>query len=394
MAKLVSKQNLGTAKVYDVTVQGTHSFFAYSKQGSPEKAVLAHNCHRMSRDAQDVLLKPLEEKRMVGIFCTTEPEKIRGPIRSRCEEYTIRKITRDDILVRMKKILDLEGVPHEDDAVLTVIDYSGGHVRDVVNRLEMISQMGEINLTNVREYLHLSATSVYYDVLLSLGDPKRVVDLIEQACERVSPEEVSAGISEAAMNSFRLAHKMFADFAYVDKGMGQKVYAMYGNNLLHLADHFLQRRYTSKVALLCDALALSNGLPAPAVTLTAPPIVVTPVVTAPSAEPPITSVGPVQTTSVEPVRVVPAPAQMPPPLKTSGKGGIRSDGVGNLGSSDIAAQTECDVYGVAQEKPRGPSHAKVNIKFQPSASDDDTMMTPAEWRKDFERSLTILSGRG
>ena len=65
--------------------------------------------HRMSRDAQDVLLKPLEEKRMVGIFCTTEPEKIRGPIRSRCEEYAIRKITREDVLVRMNRILDTEG---------------------------------------------------------------------------------------------------------------------------------------------------------------------------------------------------------------------------------------------------------------------------------------------
>ena len=339
--------------------------------------------HRMSRDAQDVLLKPLEEKRMCGIFCTTEPEKIRGPIRSRCEEYTIRKITREDVLVRMKKILDAEGVPHEDDGVLVVIDYSGGHVRDVVNRLEMIAQMGEVSLANVREYLHLSAVSTYYEILLALSDPRRAIELIESACERVSPEEVSAGIAEAAMNSFRLAHGMFTDFVYVDKTMGQRVHALYGDNVVRVADYFLQRRYTSKVALICDAVAMAGGVPAAPSQQAAPPVVFAP---APqTAQAPQAAPSAPQAAPTAPVQASPTPTPAPA-AKANGNGKLRADGIGVLGSGDIAALTELDDRAVARDKPRGRDHAPTPINFGGSADGDELnrVLTPEEWRRTFE----------
>ena len=154
---------------------------AFVVPGASKKVFVFDEVHRMSRDAQDVLLKPLEDKRMVGVFCTTEPEKIRGPIRSRCEEYQIRKITREDVLKRMKWILDQEKVEYEDDAVLIVIDYSGGHVRDVVNKLEQMAQLGPVTVASVRDHLNLSVVSTYYQILLSLSDPTTAITLAEQA---------------------------------------------------------------------------------------------------------------------------------------------------------------------------------------------------------------------
>jgi DNA polymerase III delta prime subunit len=124
-----------------------------------KRIYLFDEVHRMSRDSQDVLLKPLEEKKMIGIFCTTEPEKIRGTIRSRCEEYSIRKINREDVLARMRMILTKEGVEGDDDAILTVIDYCDGHVRDIINKLGMIAQLGPVTLESVRENLSLSMGS-------------------------------------------------------------------------------------------------------------------------------------------------------------------------------------------------------------------------------------------
>ena len=229
--------------------------------GAPKRVYVFDECHRLSRDSQDALLKPLEEKRLVGIFCTTEPDKIRGPIRSRCEEYALRKVTREDILARMKDILAKHEIPHEDDAVLTVIDYSGGHVRDIVNRLEMVSQTGEVSLAAVREYLNLSVVSTYYDILLALREPKLAIALAEQLCARLGADEVAAGLAEAAMNAFRLHHGMFADFVYVDKSLGQRLYAVYGDEVVRLAEHFLRQRYTSKIALFCDLLNLQVGIP-------------------------------------------------------------------------------------------------------------------------------------
>ena len=351
---------------------------------APKRVYVFDEAHRMSREAQDVLLKPLEEKKMVGIFCTTEPEKIRGPIRSRCEEYAIRKITREDVLVRMNMILDHHGVEHEDDAVLTVIDYSGGHVRDVVNRLEMIAQMGRVDLAAVREYLHLSVVSTYYEVLLSLGDPKRAIDLVEGLCERISPEEISAGLAEAAMNAFRLRYGMFADLVYVDRSLGEQLYSTYGDAVVRLAEYFLRQRYTSKVGLICDLLNLRGGVP-----VTAP--VATPVLIQ-AAAPAISAV-----TLLTPSAHLPVSSPVAPPvaiyseslLKASatGKGVLRPDGVGSLGSGDAAALTSHDHQAVPRQMPRGRNLAPQPINFNGVDEGDETMVIPADqWRREFERT--------
>jgi DNA polymerase III subunit gamma/tau len=219
---------------------------------------LFDEAHRIGNGAQDVLLKPLEEKKLVGMFCTTEPNKIKGTIRTRCEEYTIRKVTREEVLKRAKHVCACEGVAAEDDALLTIIDSSGGHIRDIINKMEMISQVGDINIANTREYLHLGAVTIYYDILLSLHDPVRAIELVDQACENVSPEDVVAGIAEAAMNSFRLINGMYTEFVLVDRALGKQVFDRYGSNTVRLADYFLQNRYASRVTLMRDVLLLTQ----------------------------------------------------------------------------------------------------------------------------------------
>jgi DNA polymerase III gamma/tau subunit len=224
----------------------------YVLLNAQKRIYLFDEAHRMSVAAQDVLLKPLEEKKMVGMFCTTEAEKIRGAIRSRCEEYTIRKIMREDILKRMQMILTTEAVSFEEEAVLIVIDHSGGHVRDVINKLEMISQLGPVTKEAVREYLHLSVVTNYYNILLNLDDPKKAIELMDAACDQVSPEDVSAGIAEAAMNTFRIANGLVADFTYVDKELASKVYAKYQNHVIRFAYWFLGSRFTTQLSLARD----------------------------------------------------------------------------------------------------------------------------------------------
>jgi DNA polymerase III subunit gamma/tau len=357
---------------------------------APKRVYLFDEAHRMSKEGQDVLLKPLEDKKMVGIFCTTEPTKLRGAIVSRCEEYAIRKITREDVLVRMKKILNAENIQHEDDAVLTVIDYSGGHVRDVINRLEMISQAGEVTLGSVREYLHLNVVSTYYEILLALGDSKRAIDLVETALQSVGAEEVSAGLAEAAMNSFRLAHGMYADFVYVDKTLGQQLWDQYGTGCIRLAEYFLRTKYATKVGLICDVVNLAGGIPT---THTVPMVAAIAAPTAPSApQAPPASPAPilklVQDPAPDPVSASPAPA-----AKVAGHG-LRPDGVGSLGSSDVEAYTEFDDKVVPIDKARGRGHQPVPSVFpQPNPQHDAALrvLLPEEWRREFERTWP---GRG
>jgi DNA polymerase III subunit gamma/tau len=296
---------------------------AYAVMGAAKRIILFDEMHRMSRDSQDVLLKPLEEKRLIGIFCTTEPLKIRPTISSRCETHTIRFPTREEITGRVKRIMDAEGVTYEEEGILTAVDYCGGHVRDVLNRLEMVAQMGPVTLEAVRNYLDLGAVSQYYDVLLALGNPPTSVALVEDLCDRVGPEEVLSGLAEAAMNSWRLANKMVANFAQMDRVKAQQVHAAYGDTLLGLAEYFLATRRPSTLGVVCSVVACQAGVPAVAPTLGAVPVLVQATYQAPATHPeapataataPSTADTAQSTNSTPQTNNLPAkPSQLPPP---------------------------------------------------------------------------------
>lgn len=369
--------------------------------GAAKRIYTFDEAHRMSRDAQDVFLKPIEDKKLVAIFCTTEPDKIRGTIRSRCEEYSIRKITREDVLARMKWILEQEGVESEDDAIYAVIDFSGAHVRDVVNRLEMIAQMGKVSLSNVREYLNLGVVSVYYDLLLALHDPKRACELVEQASERAAPDEIAVGIAEAAMNSYRLINGMHAEFMYVDRALAQQVWARYGMHVLRLAEHFLRVRHSTKAALLSDILILSQqpgNIPATGVQ---PPVVFmvggTTASVSPAADVPV----PTPQAAPRPAQPPPAPApavtppvQAAPPAPRDPR--LRADGVGPLGVDPLALTPE-DHMAIPMEMPRSKRRPEQQLRFPNNRKPEDAGLDPltaVEWRAEFARQWLGRSGGG
>jgi DNA polymerase III gamma/tau subunit len=349
----------------------------------------------MSKDAQDVLLKPVEDKKLVLIFCTTELPKIRSTIASRCETYEIRRIDRMDIFKRVQMILAQEGVSYEDDAVLTVIDIANGHVRDVLNKLETVAQLGPITVSAVRERLNLSVVSTFYEILLSLGNPAKAVRLVEEACDRVGPADVISGLAEAAMNSYRHAHKIYADFSVFDRVAAESTYAVLGDNLPKLAQFFLRNSYPSKLNLVCDVVTLcdTGGRPAPAEvqTTSAPPVLIQ--VQAPSTPDPTPSHDEVPaqetpsvtstTTPVSKPSEVKPPSTPPPklsPVEALKQRDVRSDGIGPKGSSDTFALGSLDHRAVPPDFPRGHNlkQQAVPLKKKGSSPEEARPMTRAE----------------
>jgi DNA polymerase-3 subunit gamma/tau len=374
---------------------------AFAVFGAPKKIYLFDECHRMSPGAQDVLLKPLEEKKLVGMFCTTEPTKVRGAIRSRCEGYTIHKVTREHVLARMKRILEAEKVEYEEEGVLTVIDAVGGQVREVITRLEMISQVGPVTLENARGYLNLSVVSSYYNILLKLPhETPEALALVDEVCEKVTAEEASSGIAEAAMSSFRLANGMMADFTYADRELGKRVYALYGPQLLKVVEYFHRSRYTTKTCLECDVAVLAQSLqggtvftaPQPARPTLQPlstPASAYAADPAPAQELPTVSTSAPTLPTSAPTLPTPAPASSPPTESPRVRDpSLRFDGVGNKGSSDVGALGNKDTVAVPVENP-SPNRPIVNLE---SRVDDERSPIPATtWRKSFEN---LWLGRG
>jgi DNA polymerase III gamma/tau subunit len=369
--------------------------------GAAKRIYLFDEAHRMSKDAQDVLLKPIEEGKMVCMFCTTEPEKIRGTIRSRCEAYNIRRVAREEIATRMEWVLTQEKVAYEPDAILTVVDYFTGHVRDILNRLEMLGLMGPITVQAVQEHLNLGVVSTYYQILLSLGEPAKSVPLVEEACDRVGSDEVATGLAEAAMNAFRQAHGMHTDYALSDRKLGEQAYQLHGESIVQLANYFLQAYKPSRISLVCDVIRCAKGVPALGTAPTAPPVVVmahsataqgnshaSPAQVNPNATPPP---GPIPT--MHPPKSLPA-------ANINGMNGtekIRSDGVGSLGTSDFLALTELDHKVVKEALPRGAQQRQASEKKGKELEGAHLveLLPSNQWRHEFEEAwLSSRNGNG
>lgn len=355
----------------------------YMLPNAPKRIYLIDECQRMHHAAQDVLLKPIEEKKMVAMLCTTEAEKIRGAIRSRCEEYTIKKVTRDDVLPRMKMVLNEQGVQHEDDAVLIIIDRAGGHVRNVLNNLEMMAQLGPITVASVREYLNLSVVTLYYQILLSLDNPLKAIDLVRQACEATPADEVAAGLAEAAMNTYRMAHGWYADLAYVDKTLAEQVYDKYQDHVVRFAKWFLGHRSVTRLALELDVLAFSQNARSLPPEMAPPPVVFASQVPQIAVAPP-----PSQETVPEraPVESLP-PVAPSSPRKSTGSGAMPIAPVGaefGLGFPDPTPNSAMEKTVSEQQAPRSRAN-QAPAPAQSKPRGNHQLLEPAEWRGELMR---------
>ena len=313
MARLVRSIPVGKKKVYDVTVAKTHSFFAYSRHGDQDHAILAHNCHELSRQAMDAMLKPLEdnirgtqERQLVCIFCTTEPEKMRGAIKSRCAPaFKIRPNTPEEIGKRLAYILDQEEIEYDPEVLPLVAEVVECHVRDAIKAVEGVSMLGKVSLENVTSYLHMDANVLYLDLLETLGfDLPRALATLDDLNQKVSPATCYERMADVCMLAYRLVNLGTAVVpSYWDRDRLVAAGERHKEFLVEFAQRFAERPHRATPSMFaCDVSWLHQkraGIVVVAEQST---------VTVPVADP--SSVAPVTPSAPPP----PAPAAPPAPI--------------------------------------------------------------------------------
>ena len=102
------------------------------------KVYIIDEVHNMSNSAFNALLKTLEEPPSFVIFilATTEPQKILPTILSRVQRYDFSKVSNEDIFLNLKRVLDMEKIPYEDEALKEISYLADGGVRDSLSLLE------------------------------------------------------------------------------------------------------------------------------------------------------------------------------------------------------------------------------------------------------------------
>ncbi|MDP1538895.1 MAG: DNA polymerase III subunit gamma/tau, partial [bacterium] len=99
---------------------------------SKYKVFIIDECHQLSKDAANALLKTLEEppSHVIFVLATTEIHKMIPTIISRCQRFDFRKLTLQEIVKRLEFIAKKEGVKIEKGALELIALNATGSIRD------------------------------------------------------------------------------------------------------------------------------------------------------------------------------------------------------------------------------------------------------------------------
>jgi DNA polymerase III gamma/tau subunit len=120
----------------------------YSMTGSGTRAVIIDECHRLSKNAWDMLLKPIEEppNHVYWFLCSTDPSKIPPTIRTRCLVYTLNDLTKADIEQVLMNVISAEKLTVSAAVLEELINYANGSARRALTGLQQ-----SIGITDVAE---------------------------------------------------------------------------------------------------------------------------------------------------------------------------------------------------------------------------------------------------
>ena len=161
------ERDQGFIEMYDLKVKNHPSYKA--------DGVLVHNCHMLTKEAQNALLKLLEDPPQYAYFflATTNPEKLIRPIHSRCTTIKVTPVSSKKMIPFIKDILFEEiGEEANDfpaDVIKGIADNSNGACRDALKLLDMI-----IDMENFDDMLDVIKQGVPQE-----GDLKTLCDLLK-----------------------------------------------------------------------------------------------------------------------------------------------------------------------------------------------------------------------
>jgi len=133
---------------------------------SKYKIYLIDEAHQLTKEAANALLKTLEEppSYIIFILATTEPEKIIPTISSRCQRFYFKKLKKEEILEKLKRIAKEEGINIENEALEIIALNSEGALRDAESLLDqMVIIFGKngIKTKEIKEILGILESNLF-----------------------------------------------------------------------------------------------------------------------------------------------------------------------------------------------------------------------------------------
>ena len=153
----------------------------YAPNQARYKVYIIDEVHMLTKEASNALLKTLEEPPPYVIFvlATTEIHKVLPTILSRCQRFDFRRISQKDIVSKLARICEVEGIHMEPEALQLIARSVTGSLRDAENLLEQLTTYygSEVGLSQVQ-------------VIVGVTGDWRVKELVKH----IVNSDVSAGV--------------------------------------------------------------------------------------------------------------------------------------------------------------------------------------------------------
>ena len=132
------------------------------------KVYIIDEAHMLTDSAENAFLKTLEEPpaHVIFILATTNPEKIKATIKSRCLTLNFRHVSENDLLDGMRRICQKKAINIEEDALAVIARKADGSVRDALSLLEQCINAGDELITRelVLEYTGGAGDDFYIEL--------------------------------------------------------------------------------------------------------------------------------------------------------------------------------------------------------------------------------------
>jgi len=150
------------------------------------KIYLIDEVHMLSKSSFNALLKTLEEppEHIKFLLATTDPQKLPVTVLSRCLQFTLQKLTHEEILGQLKFIMETEGFEYEELALSQIADFGNGSMRDALSLLDQSISYG--NGTVMTKDIKAMLGLVHHDDILALAthlfnqDAEAVINFVKE----------------------------------------------------------------------------------------------------------------------------------------------------------------------------------------------------------------------
>lgn len=110
----------------------------------PCRVWLLDECHKLSADAQNALLKALEDtpEHVFFILATTDPQMLINTVVNRCSKFVVESLSISDIKALVEGIAETEGKPLPDGMSSKIANHAKGSPRAALVALDTVIDLG------------------------------------------------------------------------------------------------------------------------------------------------------------------------------------------------------------------------------------------------------------